>query len=325
MLNQVYVFGCFHADLHPANLFVLPGNAIGYVDFGVIGQLPDDVRSSLTLYSWRLFQQNVAGAVKELMRWLAPTSATDAAAASQHLIRVHYAFLYNMGDMSADGTPSSNGRNGRDADNPYSKLAVDIMETIRQHKMTLSPNVVSYLKMLVTLGTIRHELASNYNLPLHARRFFRRLLLRQGTSWLDPRQTLSRAYAGSLQVQRALQLVGFVEDQVPVIVEVENSLFRLQHLTGVVRRRVIWLALFSFVVLGVLYVVLNDPKDTRAVVPHQIPLAWVHAALLVILAGVILAIALHFMRLREAVQRAPARPARTDAVHDGGAKMRPGS
>ena len=24
MLNQVYVFGYFHADLHPANLFVLP-------------------------------------------------------------------------------------------------------------------------------------------------------------------------------------------------------------------------------------------------------------------------------------------------------------
>ena len=41
MLNQVYVFGYFHADLHPANLFVLPGDAIGYVDFGIVGQLPD--------------------------------------------------------------------------------------------------------------------------------------------------------------------------------------------------------------------------------------------------------------------------------------------
>ena len=41
MLNQVYVFGYFHADLHPANLYVLPGNAIGYVDFGIVGQLPD--------------------------------------------------------------------------------------------------------------------------------------------------------------------------------------------------------------------------------------------------------------------------------------------
>ena len=44
MLNQVYVFGYFHADLHPANLFVLPGDAIGYVDFGIVGQLPDRVR-----------------------------------------------------------------------------------------------------------------------------------------------------------------------------------------------------------------------------------------------------------------------------------------
>ena len=47
MLNQVYVFGYFHADLHPANLFVLPGDAIGYVDFGIVGQLPDRVRDSL--------------------------------------------------------------------------------------------------------------------------------------------------------------------------------------------------------------------------------------------------------------------------------------
>ena len=35
MLNQVFVFGYFHADLHPANLFILPGVAPnGYVDFG---------------------------------------------------------------------------------------------------------------------------------------------------------------------------------------------------------------------------------------------------------------------------------------------------
>ena len=59
MLNQVYVFGYFHADLHPANLFVLPGDAIGYVDFGIVGQLPDSVRESLTRYSWLLFRGEV--------------------------------------------------------------------------------------------------------------------------------------------------------------------------------------------------------------------------------------------------------------------------
>src|SRR4249919_1203016 len=95
MLNQVYVFGYFHADLHPANLFVLPGDAIGYVDFGIVGQLPDRVRDSLTRYSWLLFRGEVEGAVQELMRWLAPSAGSDAAAARWQLIRVHQAFLYD--------------------------------------------------------------------------------------------------------------------------------------------------------------------------------------------------------------------------------------
>src|SRR3954453_11633523 len=94
MLNQVYVFGYFHADLHPANLFVLSDDAIGYVDFGIVGQLPDSVRESLTRYSWLLFRGEVESAVRELMRWLAPTPATDAEAAQRRLIRLHQAFLY---------------------------------------------------------------------------------------------------------------------------------------------------------------------------------------------------------------------------------------
>ena len=70
MLNQVFVHGYFHADLHPANLFVLQGNAIGYVDYGIVGSLPDDTRDSLTHYSWLLFHGDVDAAVTELMRWL---------------------------------------------------------------------------------------------------------------------------------------------------------------------------------------------------------------------------------------------------------------
>jgi hypothetical protein len=71
VLNQVNVFGYFLADLHPANLYVLPGNAMGYVDFGVIGQLADNVRNSLTRYSWLLFEPNEEAAVRELMHQLA--------------------------------------------------------------------------------------------------------------------------------------------------------------------------------------------------------------------------------------------------------------
>src|SRR6478735_1975648 len=125
MLNQVYVFGYFHADLHPANLFVLPGDAIGYVDFGIVGQLPERVRRSLTYYTWRLFKGDTDAAVRELMRWMAPTSTTDAAAARRDLARVHDAFLYNT--AAARGPSRRVGRPGADVDNPYSKLAVDTL------------------------------------------------------------------------------------------------------------------------------------------------------------------------------------------------------
>lgn len=38
-MRQVMVHGRFHADLHPANLFVTPRNTIAYLDFGIVGHL----------------------------------------------------------------------------------------------------------------------------------------------------------------------------------------------------------------------------------------------------------------------------------------------
>ena len=186
MLNQVYVYGYFHADLHPANLFVLPGNVIGYVDFGIVGRLTDGVRESLTRYSWLLFRGEFDDAVAELMRWLAPTTATDARIARRQLVRAHEAFLYDAGAAHRSGQPARSQAGpgggaeaeGATADaaataNPYSKLAVDIMTIIRQHELTLSQSLVAYLKMLVTLGTLRHELAVEYDLPVTAETLLR--------------------------------------------------------------------------------------------------------------------------------------------------------
>ena len=130
MLNQVYVFGYFHADLHPANLFVLPGDAIGYVDFGIVGQLPDGVRDSLTRYSWLLFRGEVEAAVRELMRWLAPGPTTDvddrppAAHPRPPGVPVRHRRRTRRGRPRERARPAPG-----TTENPYSKLAVDIMDT----------------------------------------------------------------------------------------------------------------------------------------------------------------------------------------------------
>ncbi|MGA2213993.1 MAG: AarF/UbiB family protein [Bryobacteraceae bacterium] len=43
-LRDAFRFGVFHADLHPANLLILPNNVVGYVDFGIVAKLTTEAR-----------------------------------------------------------------------------------------------------------------------------------------------------------------------------------------------------------------------------------------------------------------------------------------
>src|SRR5215467_9951305 len=38
-LGDAFRHGMFHADLHPGNLMIMPGNIVGYIDFGISGVL----------------------------------------------------------------------------------------------------------------------------------------------------------------------------------------------------------------------------------------------------------------------------------------------
>lgn len=43
-LSDAFRHGVFHADLHPANLLILPNNVVGYVDFGIVATLTQEAR-----------------------------------------------------------------------------------------------------------------------------------------------------------------------------------------------------------------------------------------------------------------------------------------
>jgi ubiquinone biosynthesis protein len=46
-LKMVFTDGLFHGDLHAGNMFVLPNNRIGLVDFGVVGRLNRKTQSAI--------------------------------------------------------------------------------------------------------------------------------------------------------------------------------------------------------------------------------------------------------------------------------------
>jgi ubiquinone biosynthesis protein len=66
-MTMIFRHGFFHGDPHPANILVLPGDRIGLVDFGQVGQLTDDDMAKLT----RLFIDAAAENVDIIPRRLA--------------------------------------------------------------------------------------------------------------------------------------------------------------------------------------------------------------------------------------------------------------
>lgn len=46
-LKMIFIHGCYHADPHPGNVVVLPGNVIGLLDFGMIGRIDEPLRENI--------------------------------------------------------------------------------------------------------------------------------------------------------------------------------------------------------------------------------------------------------------------------------------
>ncbi len=60
-LKQVFEFSFFHADPHPANVFVCLGNKIGLLDYGIVGKLSEKNKEKLTNILISLVQKNFEG------------------------------------------------------------------------------------------------------------------------------------------------------------------------------------------------------------------------------------------------------------------------
>ena len=57
-LYSVLKDGLFHGDLHGGNLFILPGDRLGVIDFGIVGRLSQRSRDQLVTMVWALTQED---------------------------------------------------------------------------------------------------------------------------------------------------------------------------------------------------------------------------------------------------------------------------
>ncbi len=75
-VRQYFIDGFFHADPHPGNIFFLPGNKVGFFDFGLVGRASlRRIHNAKILYA--LAQRDVYGASKHLITYARETFSVE--------------------------------------------------------------------------------------------------------------------------------------------------------------------------------------------------------------------------------------------------------
>jgi ubiquinone biosynthesis protein len=77
IIRMIYRDGFFHADLHPANLIILPGPRAGFIDLGMVGRLDDELRRTLLYYYYCLVIGDTENAARYLTTVAQPGHGAD--------------------------------------------------------------------------------------------------------------------------------------------------------------------------------------------------------------------------------------------------------
>ncbi|MBB6443597.1 ABC1 kinase family protein [Bacillus benzoevorans] len=77
MLQQILIDGFFHGDPHPGNIYVLPGERIAYLDFGLVGRLSEETKFYFASLVIQLQKGDTKGMVKTISSMGILSAETD--------------------------------------------------------------------------------------------------------------------------------------------------------------------------------------------------------------------------------------------------------
>ena len=136
--KQIFEWGYFHADPHPGNLTILPGNVVGILDFGMVGKLSEQDKNSLVEFIIGLGRDDISSIV-------------------ENIEKLQGSEIENKTGMEKDMAVFINdfgGQSSRDID--INDALVRGRELINKHNLKLNPDLFLLLRtvsMLEGIGT----------------------------------------------------------------------------------------------------------------------------------------------------------------------------
>lgn len=160
VMRQIFVHGFFHADPHPGNIHVLPGNVICFLDFGMMGYLDSRGREAFADLVWGIARRNeisVAGALLKLAsaEYEPPRQGLEADVAEF----MHQHFYRPLGEME------------------FGRLVAQLLQLTTKHGLQIPPDFFIMLKALSLMEGLVRRLQPRHNIIKQAVPFLKQVRL----------------------------------------------------------------------------------------------------------------------------------------------------
>jgi ubiquinone biosynthesis protein len=133
VLKMIMMDGLFHADPHPGNFFILPGERIAFIDFGMIGRVSEVRRQQIAKLLQALLQNDADGLCAILLEWSdrEGDDPGDLLEAVEEFLSQYAGKPMGLMDLSA--------------------MVGDLLTLVRDNKLTMPPDQAMLLKVFVSL------------------------------------------------------------------------------------------------------------------------------------------------------------------------------
>jgi ubiquinone biosynthesis protein len=137
-VSDAFHHGLFHADLHPANLLILPDNVVGYVDFGITGSLSAYSRRNIVALTLALTHADLDAMMVYYLR-LAPTDPSSDIAA----------FRSGLADLIDEWYDTDRARPFMREN--FTRVMIDMLNLSRKTHLLPTPDAIRYMRSVITV------------------------------------------------------------------------------------------------------------------------------------------------------------------------------
>lgn len=185
-IESIFGDGFYHADPHPGNIMLLPGNVIALLDFGMVGRIDERLREQIEDMLLAISNQDSIQLASILMRLGSVPSDLDEVAFRSDV--ADFVTLY--GSQSLDRLQ-------------IGRVLADMSEMIFRYRIMLPSQVAMLLKVLITMEGTGKSLHPNFSLIEVMQPFHRRAMLRR----LSPRRRLKKMRRIYSEVEHLVEIL----------------------------------------------------------------------------------------------------------------------